>query len=128
QMPADDAIELLVREGEYQGIAELEANTRAELRALRAGAIEMLLFEVDPDKLGIRILRSQPLGDLPRAAADVENGAVSDWMTIEDRLLLRPDGLGLRSEVAHHRLIGHLLRLRTARMHPFHRTRSAGKA
>src|SRR5205807_6202534 len=38
-------------------------------------------------------------------------------MPQEDRLLLRPDGLRLRGEVPHHRLVGHLLRLRTAGMH-----------
>ncbi|HSP34147.1 MAG TPA: hypothetical protein VLU46_07530 [Thermoanaerobaculia bacterium] len=51
-----------------------------------------------------------------RAAAGVDHGAVQR-VAVEDRLLLRPDRLRLRREVADHRLIGHFFRLRAARVH-----------
>src|SRR5216683_104593 len=67
QMPADDEIELRVGKRYRQRIAQFEAYARAELRASRPRAIEMLLFEVDPDQRGLRILRGQPLRDLGRS-------------------------------------------------------------
>src|SRR5207245_8894439 len=54
--------------------------------------------------------------DLARATAHVEHRSATDGMAVEDRLFLRPDRLCLRRKIAHHRLVGHFLGLRTAGM------------
>jgi hypothetical protein len=120
QMSAHDEIELPVRKRHCERIARLEADALAEPRTSRPRALEMLLLEVDPDERRLGIFRSQPLGDLGGAAADIEHRSASDRMSIEDRLFLRPDRLRLRGEIPHHRLIGHFLGLRAARMRMLH--------
>src|SRR3989442_8820962 len=106
-MPTDDEMELRVVKWQCQRIANLKTNPRAESRASDTRAFEMLLLEIHAYKGRFRIFRRQPLGDLARSAPDIEHRSVSDRVTVEDRLLLWPNRLCLRGEIAHHRLIGH---------------------
>ena len=55
----------------------------------------------------------QPICDFAGAAAGVQHArVVGKAIALEERLLLRPDRLGLRRESADHRLIGHFPGLR----------------
>src|SRR5258708_5520669 len=120
EMPADHEIELRVWKRHRERITDLEANALTELRASRPRPFEMRFFEIDPDECRLRIFRSEPLSDLAGSASDIEHRSVPDRMSVEDRLFLRPDRLGLRGEIPHHRFIGHFLGLGTARMRMLH--------
>src|SRR5207253_9763606 len=52
-------------------------------------------------------------------------GTLGKRVSPENRFLLRPDGLHLRGQVADHRLVRHLLRLRAAGIHALADTCSA---
>ncbi|HMC22033.1 MAG TPA: hypothetical protein VKL19_09315 [Thermoanaerobaculia bacterium] len=93
QVPADDEIELLIGKRQRERIADLESHARTKLRTARSRASEMLLLEVDADERRARIFRREPLSDLAGTATDVQHRSASDPIAVEDRLLLRPDGL-----------------------------------
>src|SRR5262249_30751629 len=101
-----------------ESVRALEANALAEARAANARSLEVLFLEVDAEKRGAGVAFGEAHDDLAGAAAHVEHlGTLRQIVAREDGLLLRPDGLGLRGQGSHHRLVGHLAGLRAARVH-----------
>src|SRR5262249_48309950 len=71
-----------------------------------------MVDDVDTEHAGAREQLRQPRGAFAGAAPGVEDGdVVRESVAPEQRDFLRPDGVGLSLEVAHHRLVGHLTSL-----------------
>ena len=101
-----------------QHIAVLEADAVTEIAKPGAPAFEVRFLEVDAEITGLRKESGDPRSDLSRSAPRVEDPRAL-WRRVppEDGLLLRPDRLDLRRQVADHGLVRHLLCLRAARVH-----------
>ena len=115
-VPADRQIELRILQREVHRIIALEADAVAERRVLGARPVQVGFLDVHAGEAGLREEAREPGDDLSGSAADVHNGP-RGRMALEDRFLLRPDGLDLRGQVADHRLVRHLLRLRAVGVH-----------
>jgi hypothetical protein len=115
-VPADRQIELRILEREVHRVVALEPDSVAEGRVLRARPLEVGFLEIHAGEAGLREEAREPGEDLSGPAADVE-GEGRGRMALEDRFLVRPDGLDLRGQVADHRLVRHLLRLRAVWVH-----------
>src|SRR5437870_13646991 len=102
EMPADDEIERPVVEQKRERITALKPSARSESGAARSGTCEVILIEIDADKDRGERLCGESGSDFTGPASDVEYRATADRMPLENLLLLRPDRLGLRSEVPHH--------------------------
>ena len=106
--------------GEFQleRIALLEPHARRQRRIAPARIGDRAFQDVDAHELGVGVARREPRGDLTAAAADIgDAGGRRQRVALEQLLLLRPDRLGLRGQVAQHRLVGHLLGLGIALFH-----------
>jgi hypothetical protein len=117
-VPAHDEVELSSCELQLERIALLEPHARGQ-RCIPAARIGDRTFQdVHANQFGLRVARSQPCSDLATAAADVGDlRSRGQPVAIEQSLLLRPDCVGLRSQIAQHRLIGHLFGLGIALFH-----------
>ena len=91
----------------------LEARAVAERRAADARPFEMIVDDVDAEQARTPEHPGKAHGDLARAAAGIKDVRLV-WQPVarEERLLLWPDGVRLRGEIADHRLVRHLLPLR----------------
>src|SRR5262249_14337936 len=108
-------VERTVGEVERERVAAAELDARSEARGALARELEVRLVHVGADQRGAGELVGEAPGDLARPPAALEPAcAPRPGRGAEDAALLRPDRLGLRREVAHHRLVRHLLRLRVA--------------
>jgi len=117
EMPAHDEVERCVGKRKSERVTDLELDARSESRGPHSRSGQMRFLEIDAGEAGVGKLLREPRRDFSGPAADVEDFATFERMPLENRFLLRPDRLGLRGEVANHRLVGHLPRLRAAAAH-----------
>src|SRR5258707_1231044 len=94
------------------GIRETIAPRCPDRRASAAGPFEMIVDDVDPEQARTPEHAGKAHGDLAGAAAGIKDvRLVRQTVAREERLLLWPDGVRLRGEIADHRLVRHLLPL-----------------
>lgn len=116
---AHDEIELRARKTEIENTAVLESHALAERSASRPGHVEMAVDDVDAKHAGLGKQLRQSLRNLSCAAACIQHVRVGrKAVPLEECFLLRPDRVGLRGEIAHHRLVGHFPGLRIEIVHP----------
>jgi hypothetical protein len=90
-----------------------ERQPRRKPRVARSRDVEMRIDDVDAEHARRSEELGKPRRSLARSASGIENGRLlRQAVTQQQRRLLRPDGLRLRGERAHHRFVGHLCGLR----------------
>ncbi len=127
-VPAHHEVELSVGEFQLERIALLEPHPRRKRCISSPRISDRALQDVDAHQLGVRVARREPRGDFPAAAADIRNpGVRRQPVALEEMLFLRPDRHGLRSKIAQHRLVGHLLGLGISLFHGSVRCNLSGR-
>ncbi len=99
--------------GEPEDALMFEAQSRCELGVAFSRQLQMRVDDVDAEHRRLREEVRDARGDLSRTAPGVQDRCT--WgkrVACDERFLLRPNRSRLRVEVPHHRLVGHLLRLR----------------
>ena len=110
---AEREIEAAVSDIERVNACMFETQTWRELGIATSRKLQVLVQDVDPEYAGAREEFRDPRGDFAGTAAGIENRRlVGQRVTTKERRLLRPNRTRLRLEIANHRLVGHLLRLR----------------
>ena len=112
-MTADDQIERRVGQSQLEDAPVLEAHAFPRDGASRAGQSQVIIDHVDAEQTGAGKHLSEAQRNLAGAAARVEYVRLDGQaVAVEQWLFLRPDRLGLRREIADHRLVRHLPGLR----------------
>ena len=107
-VPADDEIELAVRQAEIEDAAVLEADAIAEPCASALGGVEVGVDDVHAQHAGQRkhLADANEISPVPQPASSTF-ASRGKSIAREERLFLRPDRLGLRRKIADHRLVRH---------------------
>src|SRR5690606_23296449 len=93
-------------------VALFEAYAWCKRSMTLAGIRNRTVEDIDPDKLRARVPGRETRRDLAAAAADIRDARLRrQRVAVEEFFLLWPDRVGLRGEIAQHRLVGHLLGL-----------------
>ena len=112
-MPAHGQVEKAVRSLECENVLTLERQSRSQARVSRSRQFEVRLDDVDPAYSRLRKQLGESRGNLSCSASRIEDLRFRrKCVAHEQRSLLRPDRAGLRTQVPHHGLVGHLFGLR----------------
>jgi hypothetical protein len=112
-VPANRQVEGSVGGFQLEYALVLERQPGSKACVARSRQLQMLVDDVHSEDAGSRKEFGQTRCHLARAAARIEYSRLGrERIAANQRNFLRPNGARLRIEVAHHRLIGHLFRLR----------------
>src|SRR5579863_1712613 len=111
-MAAYSQIETAIGSRKLEDALVLESQPGGKVCVARSSHLQVMVNDVNSEHAGSGKEFSQARGSFASAASGVEYVRLSwDCIAANQRDLLRPNGARLRIQAAHHRLVGHLLRL-----------------
>src|SRR5712691_1073167 len=118
-------VKSMVRDFEPEYALVLERKPGRQAGKPRASERQVLVENVDAEHVRLRKMLGQARGALTSTAARVEDARFRrQIVAIDQPHFLRPDSSRLSLQVAHHRLVGHLLGLRVQIAHDGSPTRA----